>query len=175
MINVYEQYWYPIINSFHHGETALTPHIGLSTAEYTALADTVALPPIDTQDLPQYSAITLRDELLSMREDELNDLTDLLTDFMNTNQPYAEQMAKVIAVASMGSQHLWKDLGMPERPRLSQLFHDYFPQLHALNNRNMRWKRFLYRQMCERGGDYVCRSPSCETCTSYNECFGDEV
>ncbi|WP_280806688.1 nitrogen fixation protein NifQ [Vibrio mytili] len=34
--------------------------------------------------------------------------------------------------------------------------------------------RFLYRQLYESRGDYVWRSPSCETCSSYRECFQTE-
>ena len=174
MSDVFTQYWYPIITAFHQGKSALPAHLGISSDDYHQITELVGLVPIATHELPQYAALQLRHELIGMRDDELNELTELLTEHIDHHQPYAQQMANVLANASMGSQHLWRDLGMPERPRLSQLFHDYFPTLHALNHHNMRWKRFLYKQLCESGGDYVCRSPSCETCTSYEECFGEE-
>jgi len=49
-----------------------------------------------------------------------------------------------------------------------------FPGLSTLNDRDMKWKKFLYKQLCERTGVYVCRSPSCEVCVDYAKCFGRE-
>ena len=33
-----------------------------------------------------------------------------------------------------------------------------FPQLARRNTQDMRWKKFLYKQLCEQDGGYVCRS-----------------
>jgi nitrogen fixation protein NifQ len=38
----------------------------------------------------------------------------------------------------------------------------------------MKWKKFLYRQLCLEEGIYVCRAPSCEVCKDYDLCFGPE-
>lgn len=99
---------------------------------------------------------------MALRTEEYDQLRQLLSQNLDNSHPFAEEMAIVISSGCTGSQHLWHDLGLPERALLTQLFSDYFPNLSAKNVNNMRWKRFLYRQLCENGGDYVCRSPSCE-------------
>jgi nitrogen fixation protein NifQ len=50
-----------------------------------------------------------------------------------------------------------------------------FPHLAAKNDRDMKWKRFLYRQLCEREGIHICPAPSCQVCTDYAKCFAPEV
>jgi nitrogen fixation protein NifQ len=46
--------------------------------------------------------------------------------------------------------------------------------LKARNDRDMKWKRFFYKQLCNQEGVYTCRSPSCEVCADYVRCFGPE-
>lgn len=87
----------------------------------------------------------------------------------------APAMAQILATACMGSDHLWQDLGLPSRRELSQLIALNFPALAQANNRDMKWKKFLYRELCQREGIFVCASPSCEACTDYAHCFGPEV
>ncbi|WP_366930755.1 nitrogen fixation protein NifQ [Marinospirillum sp.] len=42
------------------------------------------------------------------------------------------------------------------------------------NHLDMKWKKFLYRQLCMDSGITYCRSPSCEACSDYAECFAPE-
>lgn len=84
-------------------------------------------------------------------------------------------MASIVATACMGLDHLWQDLGLWSRNELSALLHTNFPILAARNIRDMKWKKFLYKQLCEREGIYVCRAPSCDVCADYALCFGSEV
>lgn len=165
-----QNYWQPILESYQRGETALPLFMGLKQNGYDALLFAIGLEslPISRQVEEKRQ---LRLELMNMRIGELQELEKLLLESLNPDITFGREMVTVLASACLGSQHLWRDLGMPERPRLTALFRDYFPSLHASNNKNMRWKRFLYRQLCENGGDYVCRSPSCEECASYAECF----
>ena len=168
--NVIQEYWQPIVESYRRGETALPLYMGLNQNGYDALLLAMGLESV-TLPLEVESKLQLRLELMNMRIGELEELERLLVESLNSDVVLGSEMVTVLASACLGSQHLWRDLGMPERPRLTALFHDYFPSLHASNSKNMRWKRFLYRQLCENGGDYVCRSPSCEECASYSECF----
>lgn len=168
--NVIQEYWQPIIESYRRGETALPLYMGLNQNGYDALMLAMGIESV-TLPLEVESKLQLRLELLNMRIGELEELERLLVESLNSDVTLGSEMVTVLASACLGSQHLWRDLGMPERPRLTALFRDYFPSLHASNSKNMRWKRFLYRQLCENGGDYVCRSPSCEACASYSECF----
>lgn len=83
-------------------------------------------------------------------------------------------MAEIIAAGCMGSDHLWQDLGLRQRTELSLLMAHNFPALAEKNRHDMKWKRFLYKQLCETEGIYTCRSPSCEVCVDYHACFGPE-
>ncbi len=169
-------FWQPILCSYHQGATALPPYMGLPASLFTTIKQLLTNSgcrfPVPAQHHSRQR--DLIEQLVNMRADEKQSLMELLQEFANPNARYATEMTEVIAKASLGSDHLWSDLGLPERPLLGRLIRYYFPELHARNTKNMRWKRFFYKQLCERGGDYVCRAPSCEVCSSYNECFGPE-
>lgn len=81
-------------------------------------------------------------------------------------------MADIVSAGCQGSDHLWQDLGLWNRAELTALMRDSFAPLAARNDKDMKWKKFLYRQLCAAEGLYICRSPSCETCVDYRECFG---
>lgn len=83
-------------------------------------------------------------------------------------------MAEIVTAACMASDHLWQDLGLWSRDHLSHLMAQNFPALAAKNVHDMKWKKFLYKQLCEREGINACRAPSCEHCTDYLKCFGPE-
>jgi len=110
-------------------------------------------------------------ELFAMKEDERYELINLLLKYQNQQDPSSPLMAVIIATASLTKFHLWESLGLKERKDLGCMIKHNFPELFALNTNNMRWKRFFYRQLCEQGGDYICRAPSCQDCKSYRECF----
>ena len=67
-------------------------------------------------------------------------------------------MAWRVALASLGNNHLWQDMGLASRAELSELLGRHFPGLVAKNTGNMKWKKFFYRQLCEREGLSICRS-----------------
>ena len=114
----------------------------------------------------------LRDELLSLRTDEIDELIALLDVY---RQPeFDAAISRVMAVGCMGGDHLWRDLGFPDRNWLSDFIQLVYPDLKAKNDKDMKWKRFLYKQLCETGGNYVCRAPSCEECAAFDDCFGSE-
>jgi nitrogen fixation protein NifQ len=74
----------------------------------------------------------------------------------------------------MGMDHLWQDLGVWSRKELSELLQRNFPTLAAKNTQDMKWKKFLYKQLCEQQGIHICRAPSCDVCVDYSKCFGAE-
>lgn len=167
-----ELFWKPILHAYMTGKGALPLNLGLDAAQFIHFTRELGHS-IDTNpgEMPFYAKRELLQNLATLRIDETDQLRQLLIRHADAHRGYSEQAIKVISMACLGSDHLWSDLGLPERPRLSAMIEYYFPRLYAKNQHNMRWKRFFYRQLCEEGGDYVCRSPSCETCTSYSECF----
>lgn len=108
------------------------------------------------------------------RCDERDELVRLLLMHRTGQSPSEVWMAQVVAAGSMGSDHLWEDLGLRARPQLTELMRRNFTSLAARNVKDMKWKRFLYKQLCEAEGIYTCRSPSCEVCRDYHVCFGPE-
>ncbi|NMG46239.1 nitrogen fixation protein NifQ, partial [Aromatoleum toluvorans] len=85
-----------------------------------------------------------------------------------------QTLAHALATACMGNNHLWQDLGLPHRRALSQLMEEQFTTLSRRNTGDMKWKKFLYKQLCEREEIFVCKSPSCGECSDYQACFGPE-
>lgn len=154
-----------IIASWIVGNSALPDCLGLSPDQFEAMR-------------AQYFPDTLVPckALLSTGADysdmpEKNDLKQLLIQGNTTQQPETEWISELLINACLGADHLWQDLGLWERKELTALMRYNFPLLAARNDKNMRWKKFLYKQLCEAEGIYVCRSPSCEVCEEYSECF----
>lgn len=110
---------------------------------------------------------------LRQRLDEVDDVRELLLDFRRPDSEDATWLASAVAVGCLGDNHLWQDLGLPHRLALSQLLREHFPGLSERNSGDMKWKKFLYKQLCERAA-VQCRAPSCAVCSDYGFCFGPE-
>jgi len=107
--------------------------------------------------------------------DEFDEIVELLLDHRASSAEQESWLAHAIASASMGENHLWQDLGLPSRAVLSRLMQTHFPSLAAKNVGDMKWKKFFYRQLCERAGVPICKSPHCADCCDYRICFGPEA
>ena len=108
------------------------------------------------------------------REPECAELRNLLLQHAVSDDEETRWMAEVLVAGCMGGDHLWQDLGLWSRKDLTRLLQNNFPALAAKNDKDMKWKKFLYKQLCVAEGIYVCRSPSCEVCPDYSDCFGPE-
>jgi len=150
------------------GIGALPPHLGLSKDAYRAML----LQHFPGVDLP--AAYIAPDSPAPLRAQEQDELRNLLLNHRADLSLEAEWMADIVVQGCMGGDHLWQDLGLWSRTDLSELMRQNFPALAQKNNRDMKWKKFLYKQLCEAEGVYVCRSPSCEVCPDYQGCFGPE-
>jgi nitrogen fixation protein NifQ len=106
--------------------------------------------------------------------DEFDSLLGLLLEYCRSDAAESRWLAHAIAACCMGDDHLWQDMGLADRKALSELLAQHFPTLSARNTGGMRWKKFFYKQLCEREGAFVCRSPSCAECDEYANCFGPE-
>ena len=114
---------------------------------------------------------------VATRADEVDDVQALLLDMADPLAGSAEQASQVahtIAVACLGDNHLWQDLQFTSRAQLSALMGHWFPALVARNHADMKWKKFLYKQLCDRAQISVCRAPSCAVCADRALCFGPE-
>ena len=116
-------------------------------------------------------AVTIRAD---NRMDEYDDIIELLTDHRSDNSEETRRMIVFVAEACMGNNHLWQDMQLPNRTALSALMQQHFPTLAAKNTGDMKWKKFFYKQLCERADIFICKSPTCGVCVDYNKCFGAE-
>ena len=116
----------------------------------------------------------LRQQLLELRRDEWQEIRDLLLNSRRGEDTAEIWLTNIIAAGCLGGNHLWRDLGLPSRAALRDMLLHNFPVIALRNDRDMRWKKFFYKQLCEQQGGYVCRSPSCDQCPTYQDCFGDE-
>ena len=107
--------------------------------------------------------------------DEFDEIVELLLDHRASFAEQETWLAHAIASASLGENHLWQDLGLPSRAVLSSLMQTHFPSLAAKNVGDMKWKKFFYRQLCQRAGVPICKSPHCADCCDYRICFGPEA
>jgi nitrogen fixation protein NifQ len=99
---------------------------------------------------------------------------NLLSQNCSTPGEDGRWLAAMVARRALESNHLWEDLGLRDRGELSRLMKRHFAPLAERNTRNMRWKRFFYRQLCEDDGFLMCATPVCTECHDFSLCFGDE-
>lgn len=109
-----------------------------------------------------------------LRSEESADLRNLLLENRSGRSASEAWMADIVTAGCLGSDHLWQDLGLWNRAQLTGLMRENFAPLAKRNDKDMKWKKFLYRQLCEAEGVAICRSPSCEICVDYAVCFGSE-
>ena len=146
------------------GLGCLPAELGLGREEFARLQSlyfpdsNLALPPGDAEDIP-----------------ELDDLYRLLADHRAFERDSELWVARIVAAACAGRDHLWQDLGLGNRDELSRLMLVNFPALAKENSGDMKWKKFLYKQFCARDGIYVCPAPSCGECADRAKCFGAET
>lgn len=108
------------------------------------------------------------------RADEVDELVRLMLIDKAGESPSEVWMAHLVAAGCVATDHLWQDLGLWSRADLTNLMRRNFPALAGRNVKDMKWKRFLYKQLCEAEGIYTCRVPSCEACVDYHVCFGPQ-
>ena len=111
--------------------------------------------------------------------EEYRDIANLLRDNFSFSisknmqfMPYF--MAHKIACGCFGMDHLYSDMGFADRKSVSEIINTYFEPLASKNPESkMKWKKFLYKQLCEKQNIPSCPAPSCQQCTDYKQCFID--
>lgn len=157
-----------ILSSWVKGDGVLPAHVGLSSVDFHRMV----IRHFSGQDI--LTEANNKAEFDKERIPEWEDLVNLLCEYRAGNDVSEEWIAHIVAAACMGLDHLWQDLGLWSRKELSEVLSLNFPELARRNNKDMKWKKFLYKQLCERDGTYVCRAPSCDVCADYQVCFGPE-
>jgi len=164
-----------ILSSQIAGKGILPVNFGLNKDCYKQLLLT-HFPDMDP--VPFTIAVQNRNEQSDNRDDEREEVYQLLlshrihlSKLVSKKIEPETWLANIISIACQGQDHLWKDLGLWSRDQLSKLMMDNFPLLASKNNKNMKWKKFIYKQLCITEGIYTCRAPSCNVCVDYKKCF----
>nr|CRH04608.1 NifQ protein involved in the incorporation of molybdenum into nitrogenase [Candidatus Magnetococcus massalia] len=153
------------------GEGQMPRYLGLDRESF-GLFMQHHFPSLDMRQFDFMQALPLLD---SSRMDEVDELLQLFLEHAGPDGELEKVLiARILAAGCMGQNHLWEDLGLWSRTQLSSMILTNFPALAHKNDRNMKWKRFFYKQLCEREGVYTCRAPSCAVCGDYSQCFGPE-
>ncbi|SIT43600.1 Nitrogen fixation protein NifQ, molybdenum ion binding [Paraburkholderia ribeironis] len=114
------------------------------------------------------------------RGSRYDDVEEIVALFKAHAEPCAGTTSEVhcishaLACACVGKKHLWQDLRLPSRSELSALLGYWFPRLAEKNVHGMKWKKFLYKQLCEREALIICKASNCADCADFADCFGPE-
>ncbi|MEQ1620481.1 MAG: nitrogen fixation protein NifQ [Methylococcales bacterium] len=157
-----------MLASWCDGQGVLPDTLGLEAEQFNALT-THFFP---GSSIPAQALSGSKLDFSRMLEKE--DLVNLLKQFAKPDTVEIDWMIDIIVAGCLGSDHLWQDLGLWSRSQLSAMLQYNFPELAARNDQDMKWKKFLYKQLCEAEGLYLCRAPSCEVCIDYPKCYGSE-
>ncbi|MBF0144682.1 MAG: nitrogen fixation protein NifQ [Magnetococcales bacterium] len=153
-----------MITSAHKGWGVMPLDLGLGPREFHAMVRHFQIDPVRhgvERTVPE-------------RLPEHEGLLQLLYDHRSVADREARWMATIVVTGCSGPDHLWSDLGLEHREQLSRLLLHVFYPLASSNTLNMKWKKFLYRQLCQREGLSLCPSPSCRECSDFPQCFGHE-
>jgi nitrogen fixation protein NifQ len=141
----------------------LTATLGLPEATFLALwQEYFPGEPLVLQDGPGKNSL------------ELDDIHQLLLGHLAGTYTSEVWLARIVAYACGGRDHLWQDLGLANRGELSALMTLAFPTLAVLNVGDMKWKKFIYRHYCSTEGIYLCPAPSCGECADRAKCYAPE-
>jgi nitrogen fixation protein NifQ len=150
------------------GQGVLPAYLGLESAQFDALKK-YFFPGYRFPDTAPSGS-----QLDFTRMLEKNDLVNLLKHFSRTDSIEMDWIIDIVVAGCLGNDHLWQDLGLWSRSQLSAMLQYNFPELAEKNVNDMKWKKFLYKQLCESEGLYLCRVPTCEVCIDYLKCYGSE-
>lgn len=148
--------------------SAVHAHLGLSVADFRALVERLFHGASEMFCACEVDRASPEDEEVTM-------VRSLLMAHRSFDTDESRWLASMIARCAVEPNHLWEDLGLRNRAELSRLLDRHFTSLAEKNTRNMRWKRFFYRMLCEADGMVLCATPVCTDCADFDLCFGEET
>jgi nitrogen fixation protein NifQ len=157
-----------MVASWCVGDSLLPDYLGLECHDFFALKNHY----FADYPLPEHAPSGKQLDFARMLERQ--DLINLLKNNSRPDLIETDWIIGLLVAGCLGNDHLWHDLGLWSRAQLTALLHYNFPKLAARNTHDMKWKKFLYKQLCEADGLYLCRAPSCSVCVDHPLCYGSE-
>jgi len=158
--------------------------LAVAAGEPCGIATALGLRPEDLEEILQsyFPAVALTDlEAIALPAGASppltnGDIRDLLAGYLpgaadGRTPPPALWLAHILAARTAHPGHLWRAMGLFARTELTAAISRHLPALMSDNTRGMRWKRFLYKKLCEQSGGVMCRTPDCGECSDYALCF----
>ncbi|PIP01613.1 MAG: nitrogen fixation protein NifQ [Zetaproteobacteria bacterium CG12_big_fil_rev_8_21_14_0_65_54_13] len=161
------RYLASMLASWYTEEGVLPACMGLTPESFTAMIERF----FPAAVLPQAPA---RSDAWLSQMPEKPELEALFAENRPDDDISRQWIASILIAGCAGRRHLWEDLGLFSRLDLSAMLQDNFPALALKNEHDMKWKKFIYKQLCEREGIYACPAPTCAACADYALCFAPE-
>jgi len=146
----------------------LTESLGLDRRVIGEVVDAVFPGALDLNDIVPEDADTGEDA------PEEPDFREMLERNSNGDGQIAKWWSSIVARRCQAGDHMWRSMGLFSRKELTEAMCRYFKPLAAKNVLDIRWKKFLYRQLCTDLGLQVCRSPVCDVCPDLAFCTAEE-
>lgn len=144
--------------------------LGLDDNDLSAILEDY-FPGVDRALLVQYSKPTAERSAERNRELLAILLSHLPIESGNRKLHNSVRLAHILAARAALPGHLWVAMGLFERQELTAAIRRHLPSLVVANHQNMRWKRYLFKQVCDRNGGMMCKAPNCGVCSDYELCF----
>lgn len=148
---------------------ALTAALGLEQETIVAILQRF-FPAIEYSSLLDFSAPVTKQP----GEKNAEVLSIILSHLSDHAAEPALWLAHILTARAAQPGHLWVSMGLFKRTELSAAIRRHLPSLAAANHQNMRWKRYLFKQVCDRNGGTMCKSPNCGICSDYALCFAED-
>ena len=87
-------------------------------------------------------------EIPAERQPEYEQLMALLLENAVRQDQKTRDVADWIARSALEPGHLWRSMGVSSRSEVREIMRIHFPALEQANDKDMRWKKFLYKRMC---------------------------
>jgi nitrogen fixation protein NifQ len=94
-------------------------------------------------------------------------LRDMLVENGTTGAEIESWLANIFVRRCQVGDHMWRSIGLFSRNELTEAMNRYFKPLASKNIYDLKWKRFLYKQMRERNNLSLDKYPYCESCNRY--------
>ena len=94
-------------------------------------------------------------------------LRDMLIANGTAGAPIESWLAQIFIRRCQVGDHMWRSIGLFSRNELTEAMNKYFKPLASKNIYDLKWKRFLYKQMRELNQLSLDKYPYCENCNRY--------
>jgi len=156
-----------MLTSWIEKRGVLPAFMGLTPESFAAMSERF-FPGVE---IPQRAELS--DAWLDMMP-EKPELEALFSSYAVDADPQRTWIASMLIASCGGHHHLWEDVGLFSRSDLTAMIRENFPRLAEKNDRDMKWKKFIYKQLCEREGIIACPAPTCDACADFSICFAPE-